>query len=189
MKYVFALIGLLSLSSVFAQPTLPVWSIDQSKSKLTFTATQNNAPISGEFKKFEGKIKFNDTDLYNSEVKIVVDTASVFASYKDLVDALTSHDWLDPSDFPKAVFRAKGLTKTAEGYKTQGELAIRSKKQPQTVEFTLKQEKEELIAQGEFVINRLDFDLGQGEWKDTSEVKNEVKVKFDFKLKRVDTTQ
>lgn len=187
MKFVIALFGFLMIPTVWAQNTIPVWAIDNNSSKLTFIATQNNAPVQGEFKKFDGKIKFNDTDLYNSEIEIVVDSASVFASYKDLVDALKMQDWLAPAQFPQATFKSKGLIKTADGYKTQGELTIRSKKQPQTIEFKLQEDKNELRSQGEFVINRLDFDLGQGEWKDTTEVKNEVKVKFDFHLKRVDT--
>ena len=31
-------------------------------------------------------------------------------------------------------------------------------------------------------VNRLDYGVGQGDWKDTSVVANEVKVKFELRL-------
>ncbi len=39
-------------------------------------------------------------------------------------------------------------------------------------------------ATGVFAIKRLDFGIGDGDWKDTSLVSNEVQVKFNLLLTR-----
>ena len=38
------------------------------------------------------------------------------------------------------------------------------------------------VATGAFLLKRLDFQLGDGDWKDTSVVANEVQVKFKLTL-------
>src|SRR5215216_5464287 len=71
------------------------WQIDPVKSSLTFTATQNQAPVSGQFKKFSGDIVVDPNNLKNSHIEIVVDMNSVSTSYADLREALTTADWFD----------------------------------------------------------------------------------------------
>src|SRR5262245_57300982 len=80
---------------------VPSWQIVPDKSSLTFTGVQNDAPVSGKFKKFTGDIKFDPAQLNASSVKIVVDTNSVFTSYSDLVDALKTADWFNVKLFPQ----------------------------------------------------------------------------------------
>ena len=47
---------------------------------------------------------------------------------------------------------------------------------------TLSQSGGYTTATGAFVIKRLDFRIGDGEWKDTSMVANDVQVKFKLSL-------
>ena len=52
-----------------------------------------------------------------------------------------------------------------------------------TIEFTFDSKDGAAWLKGTAKIKRLDFGVGQGEWKDTSTVGNEVQVRFALRLK------
>lgn len=163
------------------------WEIVPSESTLRFTATQNNAPVSGTFKKLHGNIEFSPEDLKNSKVDIIVDMDSVNASYQELVSTLKMSDWLDVSKFKEASFKSNELTKVKENtYQAKGDLQIRDKKHPLTVEFTVANPaKDKSKVTGEATIKRTTFGVGQGDWASTDEIKDDVKINFDLSLKRI----
>jgi polyisoprenoid-binding protein YceI len=63
-----------------------------------------------------------------------------------------------------------------------GTLAIKGAKQNVVVPVTVTQAGATSTATGTFGIKRLDFKIGDGDWKDTSMVANEVQVKFKLAL-------
>lgn len=174
------------LVSVTSEAAAPQWQIVPSKSTLSFTATQNNAPVTGEFKTFTGEISFDPTQLTTSKVRIVVDMTSVSASYSDLTSTLITADWFNVKSFPEAVFIANKFTKLSDNnYRANGNLTIRDKTVPVTLQFKLAEysdTKTHVI--GTTQLKRLDFGVGQGEWKSTSEIKDEVQVNFDINTTR-----
>src|SRR3989338_8003391 len=120
-----------------AMATAGEWHIVPDKSSLYFQATQNNAPIKGEFKKFTGDIDFDQQALDKSHVDITVDTASVSTSFKDIADALKTAEWLDAKAFPKAIFSAKNFKKISDkAYEAHGKLTLRGKTLPLILHFT-----------------------------------------------------
>src|SRR5437588_12734387 len=78
----------------------PNWEIIPSESKITFTGTQNNSPVSGEFKKFDGKIIGDIDQPEKSSVDVTIDTSSIATSFKDLEDTLKTADWFNVAKFP-----------------------------------------------------------------------------------------
>lgn len=173
------MLTLLSSSVIFAaQPQ--AWKIVPEQSKLTFTATQNNAPISGEFKTFTGDIHFDPAQLASSNVRIVVDMTSVDVSYKEALDALKGADWFNVKLFPQAIFKASNFTKTGDNtYQANGTLTIRDKSSPITLTFIIDEyTKTGARAHGSTMLKRAVFGVGQGEWAKTDVVKDDVEVKF-----------
>lgn len=175
--------GLLALFILL--PTLsfadaPAWKMVPTESTLSFTATQNGAPVTGKFTKFTGDIHFDPKQLDQSHVKIIVDVSSISDAYNQLSDTLKTPDWFNTKVFPQAVFEAKEFSKTGENsYQAKGKLTIRDKTQPVTLTFT----SEEYTAtkarmKGETTIQRTIFGVGQGEWADTKAVKDDVHVEF-----------
>ena len=158
------------------------WNIIPNESSITFTGTQNNAPASGSFKKFTGDIAFDSNQLNASKVRIVVDMTSLTASYSTFTDTLLTADWFDVKKYPQAVFEATHFTKTGNNaYQANGTLTIRNKTLPVTVSFnteSLSNTNKKVRAKGSVMIKRLDYGVGQGQWADTSLVKNEVQVNF-----------
>lgn len=177
-KTIFA--SALLLTSMLANAAVPAWQIVPASSSITFTATQNNSPIIGQFKSFSGDINFDPAQLKASSVKISVDLASVTTSYKEVQDTLKTTNWFDVKAFPQAVFQANDFTKTGNNaYTANGTLSIRDKTVPVVLNFVLDQyTADKAHATGSVQLKRLAFGVGQGEWASTDDVKDAVKVDF-----------
>lgn len=176
-KGIFSSLTLLIPLSIAAAPQ---WQIVPNESELTFTATQNGAPVYGKFKKFTGDINFDPHQLNTSAVKIVVDMNSVSDSYNQLVTTLKGKDWFDVQHFPQTIFKSTEFTKTGENtYQSKGMLTIRDKTLPVTVNFLLDSySPSKAHAKGSATISRTAFGVGQGEWANTSTIKDNVQVNF-----------
>ncbi len=162
---------------VFAAPT---WKIIPADSSLTFTATQNNAPITGSFKKFTGNIQFDPADLKSSRVEIDVDIASVTAGDSQVADTLKTKDWFNVTVFPHAVFKATDFVKTGDKkYEAKGVLTIRAKTIPMVLVFNLDDyAANKAHATGSTTLQRTQFGVGQGDWSKTDAIKDDVRVDF-----------
>jgi len=161
------------------------WNIVPEKSNITFTATQNGAPVSGTFKDFSGNINFDPAHLDTSKVNIVVKIASMNTSYKEVASTLQTAEWLDAKDYPTAVFDASKFTHVKDNqYQADGTLTIRNKSLPVTLLFTLeKYTTDAATAKGTVTLKRTAFGVGTGEWTSTKEVKDEVAVNFVIEAK------
>lgn len=160
--------------------TPPQWELIPAESQLNFTATQNNAPVSGEFKRFTADLKVDVNDLKNSSIDIVIDINSLNASYGEVKTTLLTADWFNVKIFPKAEFKSAEFTKTGENaYSAKGNLTIRDKTVPVILNFTSSFPNENKgIVEGSTVIKRSAFGVGQGQWTSTEEIKDDVTVKF-----------
>src|SRR5690242_18300077 len=97
-NYVFVM--LIIVLPGFSLAATPHWKIVPNESTLTFTATQNDAPVTGKFKTFSGEINFDPAQLNASNVHIIVDMNSLSTSYDDLTTTLMTPDWLNIKIFP-----------------------------------------------------------------------------------------
>ena len=156
------------------------WQIIPAESHLGFTATQNGAPVSGEFKTFRGEIVIDPDNIKTGHIEIVVDINSVSASYADLKQTLTTADWFNAKLFPTAVFKASEFKQTGKNsYEAIGTLRIRDKSAPATLVFHAEEPvPEKRVVTGSTSIKRSTFGVGQGEWAGTDQVKDEVSVNF-----------
>jgi polyisoprenoid-binding protein YceI len=177
-KYIVILFAL--LAPMFAHAAVPTWQIVPAESSLTFTATQNGAPVTGKFKKFTGEINFDPDQLSASNVNIVVDVGSIADPYNQLADTLKSADWFDTKRFPQVVFTAHEFTKMSDKtYQAKGTLSIRDKTLPVILNFTQEEySSTKARVSGKTTIKRTAFGVGQGEWADTNAVKDDVRVDF-----------
>src|SRR5579862_4444596 len=71
------------------------WKIIPNESTLTFTATQNGAPVTGTFTNFSGDINFDPAQLDKSNVKIIVNVGAISDAYNQLADTLKTADWFN----------------------------------------------------------------------------------------------
>ncbi len=174
------LIAILFVWPMISIAAIPAWEIKPKESSISFTATQNNAPVSGKFTTFSGLIHFDPNELSTSDVTITIDMNSVSTPYAEVAKTLKTAEWFNIATFPNAVFKANKFTKTGDKtYQAQGSLTIRDKTVPVVLTFTLENySKTQALVKGSTDLKRLAFNVGQGEWSKTDAVKDEVKVDF-----------
>ena len=174
----FLVVSLLVPTLSFA--AAPAWKIDAANSKITFTATQNGSPATGEFKSFDGDIKFDPAQLDSSSITINVDIGSVSTSYKDIGDTLKTSDWFDVKTFPKAVFTSSKIVNTGgKNFEADGTLTIKGVTLPIKLNFVLDDfSANKAHATGTTSLQRTAYKIGTGDWAKTDTVKDPVTVDF-----------
>lgn len=182
-RYIIQLIAacLLIVIAMPARAEVPVWHMLKDKSSLKFFAIQNGAPVAGAFSDFDADITFDPEQAEKSSVVVTVNTGSVTSNNADVAKNLALPEWFSTAAFPKATFKASKMTRMpmSNNFYARGELTLRGITKPATLNFMLDHiDEHRAVATGSVTIPRLDFGVGQGEWKKDDVVKNEVRVEF-----------
>lgn len=174
--------------AVFAAATPPVhYTLDPTRSLLRFTFMQAGASNTGRFNKFTADVLFSNDNLAASKIDVTVDINSLDTGDMERDDTLRSPDLFDVKKYPQARFVATRFTSTGAGrYDALGKLTIRNvtKDLKLPITFQTKTEQGQNIGYltGRVTIRRLDFGVGQGEWKATDQVPDDVQVSFSLRL-------
>lgn len=155
------------------------------QSEITFVAKQLGVPLDGKFKRFSAQTSFDPKSPQTSKIAFTVDLGSV-AINPDTDVELAKPEWFNTPKFPKATFQSTAIKAVAPGrFEVAGKLAIKGNARDLVVPMTLTQAGGLSTATGGFVLKRLDFKIGDGEWADPSVVANDVQVKFKIVLQGV----
>ena len=171
-----------------AAATPPVhYTLDASRSLLRFAFVQAGANNTGRFGKFTTDVLFATDNLAASKIDVTVDIASLDTGDKDRDDTLKGADLFDVKKFPQAHFVATKFTATGGGrYDAVGKLTLRNVthdiKIPLTFQTKIEAGKNIGYLTGRAVIKRLEYGVGQGDWKSTEWVPDEVNVTFSVRL-------
>ena len=180
----FAVAGALLISG-FAAFAVGQWELQPKGSNVSCIAKQAGAEFTGKFEKFTADIKFDPKDLASSRFDVKIDMNSVNSQDQERDDTLKSAELFDVKKFPTATYVADKFTDKGSGkYVGNGKLTLRNQTRPVPIEFTFKTSPTGGTLQGSAALKRNDFGVGQGEWKDTSTVADEVKVRFTLLLKK-----
>ena len=184
-----AALTILLAASAAAAPTtaLPTYTLDAAKSSLQFVFVQAGGKNSGRFPKLAVNFAFADDNLSASRLEVTVDVAALDTGDKERDDTLRGADLFDVAKFPQSRFLATAITKTTAGaYEASGSLVLRGVTRALRVPFTLRSVTEQgrhaLYMTGKTLIKRLDFGVGQGDWKSTEWVDNDVAIAFNLRL-------
>lgn len=161
------------------------WAMQPTQSKLTFIGKQAGAEFEGEFKKFTADIKFDPKDLATSHFDVKIDVSSVDTKDGERDDMLKTPDLFDVKRFPSSTYVADKFTaKGGNKFAATGKLTIRDITRDVPIEFTFEEKDGSAWLKGSAKIKRVEFGVGQGEWKDTSTVADDVKINFALLLKK-----
>ncbi|MGY8525899.1 YceI family protein [Paracidovorax citrulli] len=153
--------------------------LDAGKSAVTAVARQIGVPMEGRFKTISGNLQFDPAKLAASSARLEIDVASFEIGDAATTKEVRGRDWFDAARFPKAVFESTGIRNGAGGkVEVAGKLTIKGKTVDVVVPATVRQEGNTQIFEGTLPIRRSTFNIGDGEWKDTSVVADEVQIKF-----------
>ncbi|MFC4310615.1 YceI family protein [Steroidobacter flavus] len=177
-------VGLTAGLAAVAALAAATWSLQPKESKLGFVGEQAGAQFEGGFDKFTADISFDPKNLAASRFDVKIDTASVNTQDGERDTTIKSADLFDVKRFPTAQYVADKFTdKGGNKYSATGKLTLRNVTKDVPIDFTFESKDGGAWLKGTAKIKRLDFGVGQGDWKDTSTVGNDVQVKFSLRLK------
>ena len=95
------------------------------------------AKVLGMFRAARGSYNFDETNGGLADVRIEVDTQSVYTGLQKRDQHLKSADFLNAGEFPRMVFTATSARRTGErSYEIAGQLELLGKSQPLTLQAT-----------------------------------------------------
>jgi polyisoprenoid-binding protein YceI len=176
----------LGTALALAAPAGPHYTLDQSKSTLEFTFTQAGAQNKGRFARFPVTLEFSPDNPATGQLDVVVEMASLDSGDGERDDTLKSPDLFAVAKFPQAHYLATQFVKTAGGFEALGKLTLRGVTRDLRVPFTFRTATENGASvgymSGRTSLKRLDYGVGQGDWKATDQVGNDVGVSFALRL-------
>jgi polyisoprenoid-binding protein YceI len=184
--------GLIAMRSFFIASTLLLGALaaqaqaqlQPAQSELVFTSRQMGVPVDGRFKRFDAQLNFDPKKPEAGKVGFTIDLASVAMGAPELEAELAKTPWFDSKKLPQASFQSSAIKAAGPGkFEVAGKLTIKNQTRDISVPITLAQAGGVSTASGSFVLKRLEFKIGEGEWADTSMVANDVQVRFKLAFK------
>jgi polyisoprenoid-binding protein YceI len=166
--------------------TVGHYVLDPAKSTLEYQFEQAGAQNKGKFTKYPVTLDFSPGNPAAGKLDVVVEMASLDTGDKERDETLKGGDLFSVAKFPQAHFTSTQITKTATGFDAAGKLTLRGVTRDVHVPFTFRtadeQGKPAAYLLGKTTLKRLDFGVGQGDWKSTEWVGNDVSVSYSLRL-------
>jgi polyisoprenoid-binding protein YceI len=162
------------------------WSTDPARSRLEFSGTLAGGRFDGRFVRFTPEITFDPADLARSRFRVEVDTASADTQEGERDGMLKGPDFFAVERWPTARFEATRFVQTGAGrFEARGRLTLRDVTREIALPFRFETAGDGRSAtlSGGAAIRRLEFGVGQGEWRDTQWLGDEVEVRFELALR------
>ena len=152
---------------------------DPAKSRVSAVFKQMSVPVEAPFKKFAAAIDYDAAKPELAKATVEIDTASLDVGEAEMNKEVAKKDWFNSAQFPKATFVSSSIKPAGAGKLTvSGKLTIKGKSTDVSFPLTVKTEAGKQVFEGALPIKRLAYNIGEGEWKDTSMVADEVVIKF-----------
>jgi len=152
---------------------------DPAKSSVSAVFRQMNVPVESPFKKFAAQIDYDAAKPELSKASVEIDTASLDVGDADMNKEVAKKEWFNSAQFPKATFVSTAIKPAGAGkLNVAGKLSIKGKSADVAFPLTVRTEAGKQVFEGALPIKRLTYAVGEGEWKDTSMVADEVVIKF-----------
>src|ERR1700691_1137378 len=159
------------------------YTSDAAASRLEFVGVQAGAEFKGVFHKFTANVDFAPDTLASSRIDVQIDMNSVDSQDKDRDTTIRGKDVFDVGHNPTAHYVTKSISKTAAGFSAVGALTLHGVTKDVPIEFQFVPGAAGAKLSGSAKLNRLDFGVGQGDWKSTDTVGDAVKINFSLVLK------
>ncbi len=153
----------LAASAIFLiLPVTGIWKADKANAKVNFTVHGPFGTVHGSFTGLEASINFNEKNLTGSSIEASIDakTVSTGVSLRNS-DLRNKEEWLNTDKYPRISFKSKKIEKTDKGFKASGDLTIKGITKPAEIPFTFTNKESSGIFEGQFTINRTDYNIGK----------------------------
>jgi polyisoprenoid-binding protein YceI len=179
-----ATIAALFAAAIAARAAGPAtYTADPAASRLEFAGVQAGAEFKGSFKKFTAAVDFAPDSLASSRFDVQIELNSLDTMDKDRDTTMRGPDIFEVARYPTAHYVTRSFTKTGAGYTAAGALTLHGVTKDVPIDFQFVSTGGQSKIEGTAKLKRLEFGVGQGDWKSTEWVKDEVKVAFSLVLK------
>lgn len=152
---------------------------DTANSAITATFKQMNVPVEARFRTFSAQLDYDPTKPEAARASVDISTASLDLGDPDMNSEVAKKDWFNSAQFPKATFVSSAIKPAGPGkLNVTGKLTIKGKSANVSFPLTVRAEGGKQLFEGALPIRRLAYNIGDGEWKDTSMVADEVVIRF-----------
>jgi len=152
---------------------------DPAKSTVSATFKQMNVPVEDKFKKFSAVIDYDAAKPDAAKATVEIDTASLDMGDPEYTKELAKKEWFNTAQFPKATFVSTSIKAASAGkLAVTGNLTIKGKTTPVTFPLAVSSAGGKQVFDGTLPIKRLVYAIGEGEWKSTDIVADDVLIKF-----------
>jgi cytochrome b561 len=162
------------------------WVSDAQQGSLEFEFVQAGAATRGRFGQFAADIDFTPGAAPSGRFDVRIAVSSIDTQDKERNGQLLTAGLFDVARFAEARYVATAFTANAGGYSAQGQLSLRGITREVPLQFTYTPAaadgKRGPVLAGSATLKRLDFGVGEGEWKSTEWIADEVKVLFNLPL-------
>jgi len=186
-KYKFFLFVFLFISSSNITYASERWVLDKSLSTVEFELPVLFAKnVKGRFNTIEGFVELDVDQKENNKAIFYVEVNDIEMNYIKYKDLLLSNVFFDIQQFPKAVVDTKKFSYVNESeIELNVELTIKGKSEIVPLLIKVKRLAEELVQiQSELTFSRTAFEIGIGNWKNTSILRDKVKLTTNLFLFR-----
>ncbi|MDY7576785.1 YceI family protein [Herbaspirillum sp. RTI4] len=167
------------LTTLFATAHAAPLKTDTAKSSVLITFKQLNVPVDATFKSFDARIDFDATKPALGKASIDINIASFDLGEAEYNKEVMKKDWFNTAQFPKANFISSSIKPSTPGkFDVTGKLTIKGKTSEVHFPLTVNKTGANQVFDGTLPIKRLTYNIGEGEWKDTGMVADEVLIKF-----------
>ena len=163
-----------------------LWTIDKNISSIEFEVpvllTKN---VIGKFNEFDGFVSLDLSNQNNNKALINVRIDSLDINYKRYKDLVLSEVFFDAKKFPLCLIDTNNFKFKYEDKKINlmGELTIKGKSQNIPINIEVIKLASELVqVKSEISFSRNDFKIGTGNWKNTTILKDKIKIKANIFL-------
>ena len=163
-----------------------LWTIDKNISSIEFEVPvlfANN--VIGKFNEFDGFVSLDLSNQNKNKALINVRVDSLDINYKRYKDLVLSEVFFDSKKFPLGLIDTNNFK---FNYKDNminliGELTLKGKSQNIPIDIEVIKLASELVqVKSEISFSRNDFEIGTGNWKNTTILKDKIKIKANIFL-------
>ena len=163
-----------------------LWSIDKNISSIEFEVPVLFAKnVEGKFNMFDGFVSLDLSNQNNNKALINVTIDSLDLNYKRYKNLVLSEIFFDVKKFPFGLIDTNNFKFIYGDNKISliGELTIKGKSQKIPIDIEVIKLASELVqVKSEMSFSRNKFNIGSGNWQNTSILKDEIKIKANIFL-------
>ena len=163
-----------------------LWSIDENISSIEFEVPVLFAKnVIGKFNSFDGFVSLDLSNQNNNKALLNVDIKSLEFNYKKYKDLVLSEVFFDATRFPLGLIDTNNFKFSYKNNKISliGELTIKGRSHKLPFDIEIIQLTRELVqVKSDISFSRNKFNIGTGNWKNTTILKDEIKIRANIFL-------